>query len=91
MGFASRRKRRRLEVKGLHKEKIPARIPPMMIPCDECGDMTQACQIEVISYIQLHVGQMGTVEEEYICKDCANEREYWRTQYGLDGKGQPGI
>lgn len=63
----------------------------MMIPCDVCGDMTDVCQVEVMSYVQLHVGQIGTVEEEYICKDCANEREYWRSQYGLDAEGNPGL
>ena len=63
----------------------------MMIPCDVCGDMADVGQVEVVSYVQLHVGQIGTVEEEYICKDCANEKRYFESLTGLDADGNPGL
>lgn len=66
----------------------------MFIICDECGDPTQPCQITTEPYIEgtlPHVAHLGTVKEYYICMDCAEEREWWRKQYGIDKDGNPGI
>lgn len=92
MGIAAAEKRR-LEIKGLHKRKRRARIPPMLLPCDECQEPTDVKDIDIEPYVQVKTlaSHLGIVREWYICKDCAKEKEWWRTQYGLDADGNPGI
>ena len=62
----------------------------MYLPCDECGDAVNIVDMIPIPYIQGE-GHLGLVKEWLFCKDCANEKEWWKKQYGLDANGQPGI
>lgn len=65
----------------------------MLLPCDECQEATDVKELVTESYVQVKTlaSHLGIVQEWYICKDCAKEKEYWRTQYGLDANGNPGI
>ena len=65
----------------------------MLLPCDECQEPTDVKELDAEPYVQVKtpVSHLGIVREWYICKDCANEKKWWRSQYGLDANGNPGI
>jgi hypothetical protein len=62
----------------------------MYLPCDECGESVSIKDMIPESYIQGD-RHLGVVKEWMLCKDCANERAWWKKQYGLDADGNPGL
>jgi len=66
----------------------------MFIDCDDCGTPTHVSTVTTAPYIEgtlPHVGHLGTVKDHYICMDCANEREYWKKNTGVDSLDIPGL
>lgn len=66
----------------------------LYVPCDECGHAYHPCMLDLHPYARTyeHISaHLGLVCYEMICKDCANEKKWWRSQYGLDAEGNPGL